>query len=115
MAITPISIKRLDPSSASNTGPQSPAIEIQWNDDTQHVYSAASLRAVCPCATCREKKRAKDDKPQLLPVLKIEETRPIDIKSMNLVGNYGYNIAFTDGHDSGIFTFEFLHGLSQSG
>ncbi|GAB5405276.1 MAG: DUF971 domain-containing protein [Aureliella sp.] len=113
MTITPAAIQRLDPSVDSDL--QGPAIEIEWSDGSQRTYSVASLRAVCPCATCREKKRAKEDKPQVLPVLKIEETRPVDIKSMGLVGNYGYNIAFTDGHDSGIFTFEFLHGLADQG
>ncbi len=113
MTIIPANIKRLDHASGNES--QIPAIEIQWSDGTHRIYTVAALRAACPCATCREKKRAKDEKPQVLPVLKIEETRPVDIQSMGLVGNYGYNIAFTDGHDSGIFTFEFLHGLADSG
>ena len=30
---------------------------------------------------------------------------------MKPVGNYAYSIAFSDGHDTGIFTFEFLREL----
>lgn len=105
MTITPVNIRRVEQS-------DSPAIEIQWSDNTSHTHTVAALRAACPCATCREKKNAKgEEKANILPVLKIEETLPVDIKAMQGVGNYGYNIEFTDGHDSGIFTFEFLHGL----
>ena len=37
------------------------------------------------------------------------EARPLTIASMQPVGNYAYSIAFSDGHDTGIFTLEFLH------
>lgn len=104
MTITPINIRRVEKCDF-------PTIEIQWSDNTSHTHTVAALRTACPCASCREKKKAQAEKTNILPVLKIEETLPVDIKSMQAVGNYGYNIEFTDGHDSGIFTFEFLHGL----
>ena len=47
-----------------------------------------------------------------LPILAPEEARPLEITGMRPVGNYAYNIAFSDGHDSGIFTFEMLRGLT---
>jgi DUF971 family protein len=46
-----------------------------------------------------------------LPVLSIAETMPLDIVLMHPVGNYAYNIHFSDGHSSGIFTFELLRSL----
>lgn len=33
---------------------------------------------------------------------------------MRPVGNYAYSILFSDGHDSGIFTFEFLLSLGTA-
>lgn len=99
-------------------------ITIQWSDGTKRRYSAERLRAACPCATCREKH--KDSSPSesdtasggkkaspLLPVLSLAEAQPLSIQSMQPVGNYAYNIAFSDGHDSGIFTFDFLHELGE--
>jgi len=50
----------------------------------------------------------------LLPVLAIEETRPVSITSMQPVGNYAYSIIFSDGHDTGLFTLEFLWQLGES-
>jgi DUF971 family protein len=43
-----------------------------------------------------------------LTVLSAAETKPIGITDMTPVGNYAYSIAFTDGHDTGIFTLERL-------
>ena len=88
------------------------AITIRWSDDLVTKWTAAQLRAVCPCATCREKKRASepdDTKPTVgLPVLSAAEARSLRIESMRPVGTYAYNISFSDGHSSGIFTFGLL-------
>ncbi len=94
---------------------------IGWSNGQRRRYTAAALRTACPCATCREKKSA-DKKPppgsnlkgSLLPVLSMQEARPTTIERMRPVGNYAYNIAFSDGHDSGIYTFEFLFELGES-
>ena len=93
-------------------------IIIHWSDGSDRRYSASKLRAACPCATCREKHGASDaaksNKPKQLPVLSVAETLPITIEKMLPVGNYAYNIAFSDGHDSGLFTFDYLHSLGDS-
>lgn len=87
-------------------------IVISWSDGARLQYQAGQLRQKCPCATCREKHAAAATaKPRTLPVLALAEARPLTITGMRPVGNYAYNIAFSDGHDSGIFTFEFLHNL----
>ena len=45
----------------------------------------------------------------LLPVLSAAEAKPMTIASMSPVGQYGYNVGFSDGHHSGIFLFEVLY------
>ena len=35
------------------------------------------------------------------------------IKAMKPVGNYAYGIAFSDGHDTGIYTLEILRSLGE--
>ncbi len=89
------------------------AIIITWTDGQTTRWTAAQLRAVCPCATCREKKRgaAESDTPsapKMLPVLSAEEARPLTIASMRPVGSYAYNIGFSDGHSSGLFQLTML-------
>ncbi len=88
-------------------------LQITWSDGTSGTYSVRQLRDVCPCATCREKRSADETESQTnqLPVISAAEAQPLSIGSMKPVGNYAYSIAFSDGHDTGIFSFEFLRAL----
>ena len=89
-------------------------LAIDWNDGARRVYSFRELRDACPCATCREKKTAAEDQPAvLLPVLSPEEARPLKIEGMEPVGGYAYSIAFSDGHNTGIYTLERLRTLGR--
>ena len=49
----------------------------------------------------------------LLPVLTSQQARPLAIEKMHPVGTYAYAIAFSDGHSSGLFTYEFLRQLGS--
>ncbi|MEI8211738.1 MAG: DUF971 domain-containing protein [Planctomycetota bacterium] len=87
-------------------------LRITWSDGLAYEYPFRLLRASCPCATCREKRKAEDSKPKnLLNVLSSNDTIPLDVLQMKPVGNYAYNIAFSDGHSSGLFTMELLRSL----
>jgi DUF971 family protein len=90
------------------------SLEILWNDGQRMDYPFGVIRQACPCATCREKKRAESTKPKgLLQVLSASETVPLAIESMRPVGNYAYNISFSDGHSSGLFTMELLREIGK--
>jgi DUF971 family protein len=84
---------------------------IDWSDGQRRIYGVRELRDKCPCATCREQRALPPAPATLLPVLSAAETRPLKIQGMRPVGNYAYSIDFSDGHDSGIFTLEFLREL----
>ncbi len=87
---------------------------IDWSDGQRRAISVSELRKVCPCATCREKRAQPPAAPSLgLPVLSLAEARPLKVLGMKPVGNYAYSIEFSDGHDTGIFTLDFLHGLGS--
>jgi ATP-binding protein involved in chromosome partitioning len=80
---------------------------IVWHDGVAQVYDAVALRRACPCAECRDETtgaaRLKPD--DIPPNLSIENVRP--------VGRYGLNIVFSDGHASGIYTFDLLRQLGK--
>ena len=84
------------------------ALLIKWSDGLQRRYSFRELRDSCPCATCREKRTGEQQAPTLLPVLSAAEAEPLRIEGMKPVGSYAYTIAFSDGHDTGIYPFAFL-------
>jgi DUF971 family protein len=86
---------------------------IEWNDGQKQAITFGELRKACPCATCREL-RAKPAKPSGgLQVLSMAEARPLTVLGMRPVGNYAYSIAFSDGHDTGIYSLEFLRSLGR--
>lgn len=91
-------------------------LQIAWSDGQVRRYTFRELRDNCPCAGCREHpasapRPAAD--PLQLPVLSQTEARPLRVESMRPVGNYAYSIAFSDGHATGIFTFDLLRELGQ--
>lgn len=85
---------------------------IEWSDGQQRLYRPRALRDACPCATCREKRSQPRD-PMQLPTLTMAEAHPLRIVGMQPLGNYAYNVAFSDGHDTGIYTFELLRELGE--
>ena len=88
-------------------------LDITWSDGQIRRYGFWELREHCPCATCREKRNAPAQSPLQLPIVSAAEAQPLKIVGMKPVGNYAYSIEFSDGHDTGIFTFEFLRELGE--
>jgi DUF971 family protein len=88
-------------------------LEITWSDGQTRRYSIWDLREKCPCATCREKRNAPPPSTLALPIISAAEAQPLQIRGMKPVGNYAYSIAFSDEHDTGIYTFEFLRELGE--
>ena len=92
---------------------------IEWSDGVEQTVSFRKLRDGCRCANCIDKRmealnETADGQQKLsneLPVLSMAETMPLDIEQMHPVGNYAYNIHFSDGHSAGIFTFELLRSI----
>lgn len=85
---------------------------MEWSDGRKQEFTPRQLRSACPCATCREKRNAAAD-PLALPVLKDPQAGPLRILGMQPVGNYAYTIAFSDGHDTGIYSFDLLRELGK--
>lgn len=86
---------------------------VQWSDGQQRRYAIKELRDQCPCANCREQRKAEPEKPNPLQVLTPEQLAPLTIAGMQPVGNYAYSIDFSDGHNTGIYTFDFLRELGR--
>ena len=87
-------------------------LAIDWSDGPRREYTFRELRNACPCATCREKRKVPAAS-NPFTILKPEETLPLGITGMQPVGQYAYSIAFSDGHDTGIFSFDLLRELGR--
>jgi DUF971 family protein len=88
-------------------------MDIIWSDAHASHYDFAYLRDNCPCALCndeREKKSrvlASGSGGAVLPMFKPRVTA----KAARPVGHYAIQIDFSDGHSTGIFSFEHLREL----
>ena len=84
-------------------------ISIKWSDDVETTYRAAQLRRSCPCAGCVNEwtgEKTLDEK---------SVADDISLERITIVGRYALNFHFSDGHDTGIFSFKFLRELSGRG
>ena len=88
-------------------------LHIAWTDGTAREITFGELRKACPCATCREQRKEPPQPSGGLTVLSMAEARPLTVQGMKPVGNYAYSIAFSDGHDTGIFTLDLLRTLGN--
>ncbi len=83
-------------------------LAIHWSDGHESAYSYRFLRGKCPCATCGESAPLQD---QVLGGLPILGQKPLQPERAELVGRYAVQIYWSDGHSSGIYTFQYLRGL----
>jgi DUF971 family protein len=82
-------------------------LRVVWHDGHASEYSLRWLRAHCPCATCREERRAVllNSDPLRLSSGPLPST---EIASAELVGNYAVRFDWSDGHNTGIYVFSAL-------
>ena len=82
------------------------AISIEWSDGSETSYDAPDLRRNCPCAGCIDEWTGEK-------ILKAD-TVPDELifSHISIVGRYALNFHFSDGHETGIFSFNFLRDLT---
>jgi DUF971 family protein len=87
-------------------------VEIDWKDGHRSAWSFGWLRNACPCATCHEEREHSGRKPgepkpkpqTLLPMYEAP-VRPLEVIP---VGKYAVKFKWSDGHESGIYSWEYL-------
>ncbi len=87
---------------------------IEWSDGHRSTYPYRYLRDRCPCATCTGPDAAQAEKhgePLGAPALPIFGTEALKPRRAELVGRYALQIFWSDGHSSGIYTFDYLRSL----
>jgi ATP-binding protein involved in chromosome partitioning len=80
-------------------------LAVAWEDGHQSFYDGHVLRCACACASCVDEMSGRK--------VLVDDGVPRDVKPMQVlpVGRYGISIVWSDGHDTGIYTFERLRTL----
>jgi DUF971 family protein len=82
-------------------------ISINWSNKTESKYNAAQLRKACPCAGCVNEWTGE----KMLDEAKVGDD--LSFTHITMVGRYALNFHFSDGHDTGIFSFEYLRKMNS--
>jgi DUF971 family protein len=86
-------------------------LAIRWNDGTETYILLELLRRKCPCALCAGEKDLLGnvqggDQKQFTPA-------SFELRRCDLVGGYGIQPHWMDGHGSGIFSFTYLSAIAS--
>ena len=80
-------------------------ILIQWEDGHRSLFSWHFLRLNCPCAGCiNEYSGERMIRPESI-------SEDIAARRWTLVGNYAVRLEWSDGHQTGIYSFDYLRKL----
>ena len=82
-------------------------VKVTWGDGTEVVYPARRLRMECPCAVCVDELTGMR---RLQESMVAEDVHPAGIDP---AGHYAIQIHFSDGHNTGIYTWEKLFELGK--
>ena len=98
-AHTPNQIQQHDPRTLS----------IVWVDGAESLIDVRALRLACGCAACVDEWSGQ---PLLAANSVPTDVAPVGIQS---VGRYAIQIEWSDGHSTGIYPFERLRTMADSG
>ena len=89
------------------------ALTITWQDGRESVYPIAHLRRLSPSADMRElRKQMKENPLTILP--DGSGGGSLTAVGAEMVGNYAIKIIFSDGHATGIYTWDYLREIDPA-
>lgn len=81
-------------------------LEIHFDDQTECQLSCEFLRVYSPSAEVRGHGHGQE-------VLQLDK-EDVNINGIEPVGNYAVKLKFTDGHDTGLYTWKYLYELAKN-
>jgi len=87
-------------------------LAVKWDDGTEDFIALDKLRQACPCAGCK-------GEVDILGNLYKNPERPLTAKAFELVkiisvGGYAIQPTWADGHNTGIYSFEYLRRVATT-
>jgi len=87
-------------------------LAIKWDDGSESFIRLATLRRLCPCAACQGER-------DVMGNLYKGPDRPLTPAAFQLVrlipvGNYAVNLFWADGHNSGLYAFDYLRRAAEA-
>ncbi len=113
----PLPIEARTPAKIRVKKTEGTGVEIDWKDGHKSTWNFRWLRDACPCATCHEEREKSgrspgEPKPKAPVLLAMYEAppRPLEVTP---VGNYAIRFKWNDGHESGLYSFDYLRRVCR--
>ncbi len=90
------------------------ALTITWDDGSISVYPIAHLRRMSPSADMRELRKSMAKNPLTILPDSMGSSGALTATGAEMIGNYAIKIAFSDGHDTGIYTWDYLREIDPA-
>ena len=90
-------------------------LTVTWPDGATSFYPIAYLRKMSPSAEMRELREEQARNPlAVLPEQMGRHEGPLTAIDAELVGHYAIRIRFSDGHETGIYSWEYLKEIDPA-
>ncbi len=76
-------------------------LKVTWSDGHVSLYPLSYLRGWCPCAVCQGHSGERQ-------YVRAENT---ELSTVKVVGRYALGLTWGDGHDTGIYSYDYLRQL----
>ena len=91
-------------------------VDITWADGHASHFDFVYLRDHCPCATCNDERAKKESLTEASPAFASSPALPMfkakpRAQSAQAVGQYAIQISFSDGHSTGIYSYDLLRSI----
>jgi len=86
-------------------------IAFAWSDGTETYIPAEVLRRACPCAACGGEPDVTGK--VIRPTVQYQPSS-FDLQSWEVIGGYGFQPTWADGHRTGIYTFPYIRKLGDT-
>ena len=87
-------------------------LAIKWQDGSESYIPLEQLRRACPCAGCKGEMDVMGNlyKGPDIPL----KPESFELRNVARVGTYAIQPTWADGHNSGLFSFEYLRRVAET-
>lgn len=83
---------------------------IVWDDGHESYFDFEPLRRACPCASCKGERNVLVE---FKPPSPHYTSASFELFNWQLVGSYGVQLHWRDGHNTGIYSYDYLRQLEN--
>ncbi|PID59705.1 MAG: hypothetical protein CR986_05405 [Ignavibacteriae bacterium] len=84
-------------------------LDVTWDNGKLQSIRLSNLRHNCPCAICGAEQEEWGEK--YIPLYTREQ---LTVVKINIVGTYAVSIEWQDGHNTGLYDYEYLYNLFEN-